>query len=114
MVYQMILSGIKKNSKKQTKLIMDKIIKRKCLWCGKEAEDSPRDVCWQCIRDEEAENARRDEIVTVGLMEDFGRQLIAKSMGTKGGKSKSEKKISASKKNGKKGGRPKSSNPSVT
>jgi hypothetical protein len=39
--------------------------------------------------------------------EKIENSTIAKILGSKGGKSKSKKKITASKKNGKKGGRPK-------
>ena len=48
---------------------------RPCLWCKKEAEGSPRDICWQCMRDEEKEDQRRDEIVTVGMLENALKYL---------------------------------------
>lgn len=64
-------------------------IKRPCLWCGKEAEDSPQDICWDCIYNEN--------------MTDVYRSIIAKHAGS----IRSEKKAKSSAENGKKGGRPK-------
>ncbi len=106
MLLQKLESSLKKT--------FDKTIERKCLWCGKEAGDSPRDICWQCMRDEENEDKRREKIVTVGMMENFFRARSAEFLGSLGGKSTSPLKVNASKENGKKGGRPKLSNPSVT
>ncbi len=79
------------------------IIERKCIWCGKEAKDSPRDICWNCIYSETKENERRDEIVTIGMLEDILNSNKAKSLGH----IKSKKKAESSRKNGSKGGRPK-------
>ncbi len=36
-------------------------IKRKCLWCGNQAENSPRDICWDCILKENKENQLKNE-----------------------------------------------------
>lgn len=81
-------------------------IKRKCIWCGREVEDSPRDICWQCMRNEDKEEKRLDEIVTVGMMESYFRSKSAAFLGSLGGKVKSAKKSASSKRNGKLGGRP--------
>jgi hypothetical protein len=77
-------------------------IKRKCIWCGKEANDSPRDICLECM----CEEKRQDELVTVGMMEDYFISKLAQGLGS----IKSKKKAKSSRKNGKKGGRPKKLN----
>jgi len=70
-------------------------IKRKCLWCGKEAENSPRDICWDCIY-----------IECYDFFYDKERNIAAQ-LGRLGGSKKSAKKKKASQLNGKLGGRPK-------
>lgn len=64
-------------------------IKRPCLWCGKEAQDSPRDICWKCIREESLENRENKERIKVIYS-------AAKILGS----IKSSKKSISSKKNG--------------
>ena len=68
---------------------MSNSIIKSCLWCGKEAQDSPQDICWDCIYSED--------------LTEIYKALSAKILGS----IKSKKKATSSRINGKKGGRPK-------
>lgn len=70
-------------------------IKRKCIWCGKEANDSPQDICWDCIYNEN--------------LTDIYKSLSGRLLGS----IKSKKKAKSSRLNGKKGGRPNRKTPPI-